>query len=290
MTSPDKRETSAAEGPARASLGGVVGVLVCEVLEEEMAYLLSLHTELTNLFVVESDDSAHLRELLQQFGRRAQELQDAAGFVPTGDIDVLVRVLRVALHMDKGDLRQAVRDGAEDLARHSDVLALGYGMCGNVLEKPEELLADLDVPLVLPRNDDGSIIDDCVCLVLGGTGEYLEQVYKEAGTWFLTPGWLRHWETLLVKELHAQDIPTVKWIFDRTGYKRALMVDTGVSDKTAFTAESRRFADIFNFRLEETAGSLRILDRQLEEAKGYLGGRSRRPAGDSGQAHGPGPS
>lgn len=249
---------------------GTIGLLMCEVLEEEMAHLLSRYLAITRISVVASKFSESFQDYVAESGGRIQLLHHLHDFEPSGGVDVVVSVLEVALHMVKENLQEGVRKGAAALAQHVDVLMLGYGMCGNVLADPEEVLGDIGVPIVVPRNDDGSIIDDCVCLVLGGTDAYLEQVYKEAGTWFLTPGWLRHWETLLVKELGAKDIPTVKWIFDRTGYKRALMVETGVGDPEDFRVESERFAEIFGFYVDRTPGSLRILERQLGEAVSAL--------------------
>jgi hypothetical protein len=245
---------------------GTIGLLMCEVLEEEMAHLLSRNSAVSRISVVASEFSESFRDFVAGSGGRFEVLDNIDDFQPSGGVDVLVSVLEVALHMVKENLREGVRSAAMALAQHADVLMLGYGMCGNVLEDPERVLSGIGLPVIVPRNDDGSIIDDCVCLVLGGTECYLDQVRKEAGTWFLTPGWLRHWETLLVKELGAKDIPTVKWIFDRTGYKRALMVETGVGDSEDFLLESEKFAGLFEFYLETTAGSLKILERELEEA------------------------
>ncbi|MCZ7665416.1 MAG: DUF1638 domain-containing protein [Thermoleophilia bacterium] len=247
-------------------MAGVIGLLTCEVLEEEVAYLLCRETAVSRIAVLASEYSESFRDFVAAYGGRVQVLETLDGFEPSDGLDVVVRVLKVALHMVKENLQAGVRDAAIELAEKVDVLMLGYGMCGNVLEDPEGLLTEVEVPIIVPRNDDGSIIDDCVCLVLGGTEAYLKQVYKEAGTWFLTPGWLRHWETLLVKELGAKDIPTVKWIFDRTGYKRALMVETGVGEPETYRLESEKFAQTFEFYLEGVEGSLYILQRELEDA------------------------
>lgn len=251
-------------------VSGVIGLLVCQVLEEEVAYLLARDEDVTRIALHDSEYTEHFGRLLAQRGKPPELLASLDDFEASGGFDVVVDVLQVALHMDKQDLQSGVYDAARDLAGVADVLTLGYGMCGNVLDKPELLLADLGRPVVVPRNDDGSIIDDCVCLVLGGTERYLDHVRAEAGTWFLTPGWLRHWETLLVKELHARDVATVKWIFDRTGYKRALMIETGVTGRDPYQAESERFAALFDFYLDTATGSLHILERELEEAKRML--------------------
>jgi hypothetical protein len=249
---------------------GVIGLLVCQVLEEEVAYVIARDDEVSRVILRQSECTEHFARVLAKWGKPVEFESTLESFRPSGGLDVVVDILRVALHMDKQELRDGVHDSAKELARIADVVMLGYGMCGNVLDKPELLLADLGRPIVVPRNDDGSIIDDCVCLILGGTERYLDHVKTEAGTWFLTPGWLRHWETLLVKELHAKDVATVKWIFDRTGYRRALMIDSGIADRESYEAESGHFASLFDFYLEVAPGSLHILEREMKEAKHTL--------------------
>jgi hypothetical protein len=256
----------------------VIGLLTCEVLENEMAHMLSHDPDIGRVTFVESDPAtdsiASLNELL---GNRLRRIKDVAEFLPDPALsfEVLAVMLRVGLHMDKTTLREGVTGQARILSEKSDILVLGYGLCGNVLLDIEKQLADLHCPIVMPQNQDGSTIDDCVCLVLGGTEKYLEQVHREAGTWFVTPGWLKHWETLLVKELHCPDIATVKWVFKKADYKRVLMVDTGIGERETLRAETEKFADVFGFYVEETKGTLNILERAFEQAKGLLNERER---------------
>jgi len=72
---------------------------------------------------------------------------------------------------------------------------------------------------------------------------------------------------LLVKELHCPDIPTVKWIFDRTGYKRCLMVNTGIADYEKYRAETENFAKTFDFYIEEAEGTLDLIKNSFDRAK-----------------------
>lgn len=247
---------------------GVIGVITCQVLEEELAYLFLHDSEIKKVSIVRSDYSDGMEEGL----RRCQEwsiLNDYSEFKPqvgTG-IELLVEVLHVGLHMRKQELLEGVANKLMTMQEHCDVILLGYGLCGNALEKLEESVTDLQIPVIMPTNSDGSRIDDCVCLVLGGTRYYLEEVRKVAGTWFTTPGWLKHWETLLLKELGAPDVKTAKWIFDKAGYQRVLMVNTHIADDTKFRQEALAFSKIFNFRLEERDGSLDILKQALQQAK-----------------------
>ena len=185
-------------------------------------------------------------------------------------LEILATVLRVALHMDKQVLKDEVVEQGTKLAGKSDVLLLGYGLCGNTLLDVEKQMPRVQCPIIMPEHADGSKIDDCVCMVLGGTDKYLDHVYKEAGTWFVTPGWLKHWDTLLVKELHCPDIPTVKDIFDRTGYKRCLMVNTGIADLNKYRASTEHFAKTFDFYIEEAEGTLALIRDSFDRAKKAL--------------------
>ena len=53
------------------------------------------------------------------------------------------------------------------MGRHVDAIVLGYGLCGNALQKPEELLVDAGVPIFIPMDQDHPV-DDCVGLIIGG--------------------------------------------------------------------------------------------------------------------------
>lgn len=248
----------------------VIGVLICEVLEDEMLHLIANDPEFKKITFIETDPGADLiAGLDQKTGDRLTVIKDIKDFQPDPEapLELLAIVLRVALHMDKELLQEGVVDQATILAEKSDALLLGYGLCGNVLLDIEKQMTHVRCPIVMPEHADGSKIDDCVCMVLGGSDKYLDHVYKEAGTWFVTPGWLKHWETLLVKELHCPDIPTVKWIFDRTGYKRCLMVNTGIADYEKYRAETEHFAKIFNFYIEEAEGTLDLLKDSFDRAK-----------------------
>jgi hypothetical protein len=257
----------------------VIGLLTCEVLENEMVHILSHDPAIKKVTFIEGDPSKDsIAALHKLMGDRLATVKNAADFLPDPALsfEVLASTLRVGLHMDKSLLREGVTEHARILAEKSDALVLGYGLCGNVLLDIEKLLTGLPCPIVMPQNQDGSTIDDCVCLVLGGTEKYMDHVRREAGTWFVTPGWLKHWETLLVKELHCRDISMVKWIFKKADYKRALMVDTGIGDHETLRTETEKFAAAFEFYIEEAKGTLYILERAFDRAKSLLNKKGRR--------------
>lgn len=249
-------------------MAGTVGILMCQVLEEEISHLLLKDPEIKKISVVRSEFSSGVEECLQNKGKLSV-LSGIDDFQPeTGEgLEVLLDAQHVGLHMDKKLLQDSVLSKVRIMEKHCGVVLLGYGLCGNSLDKLDELLKDISIPVLMPTNDDGSTIDDCVCLVLGGTKYYMEEVRKMTGTWFSTPGWYKYWETLLLKELGAPDIKTVKWIFDKVGYKRVLTINTHISDEEKLQRDSNDFAQKFDFCSEQREGSLELILRALQKAK-----------------------
>ena len=249
-------------------MAGTVGILTCQVLEEEISHLLMQDTEIKKISVVRSEFSSGVEECLQNKGKLSV-LSEIDDFQPeTGEgLEVLLDAQNVGLHMDKKLLQDSVLSKVRTMEKYCGVVLLGYGLCGNSLEKLDEMLKDISIPVLRPTNDDGSIIDDCVCLVLGGTKYYMDEVRKMAGTWFSTPGWYKHWETLLLKELGAPDIKTAKWIFDKVGYKRVLTINTHSSDEEKLQRDANDFARKFDFFSEQREGSLELLLQALQKAK-----------------------
>ena len=50
------------------------------------------------------------------------------------------------------------------------------------------------------------------------------------------------------------------------GYKRALLIDTGVGDRRRLRARAQEIADRFNWRVETVEGSLARLEETLRKA------------------------
>src|SRR5512140_886622 len=86
--------------------------------------------------------------------------------------------LDVALHVYPSKMKEAIREQIQLLREGVDAVFLGYGFCQSL----KGIESEFDIPVVLPQ------VDDCIALLL--TPErYAVERSKEAGTWFMTPGW-----------------------------------------------------------------------------------------------------
>ncbi len=245
----------------------VVGVITCEILELEFAYLLSGDPDVAGVTVVEDATAFGFIEALESMGRfKPRTIPMLRGFSPafTGRLEILARVLELALHNRRRLLQEGLGKAVKEMAQYVDGIVLGYGLCGNALEKPEELFADIGVPIFIPMDEDHPV-DDCVGLFIGGREYYYGEQCKEAGTFFMIPGWTRHWRRLFEKEFGRLDPQMAKRIF--SSYKRSLLIPTPVASEETMRQNIEEFNELLGFRTEVRKGTLDILYRAWESAK-----------------------
>ncbi len=257
-------------GVGEGRLMAVLGVLTCEVLELEFAHLLSIDGDIGRLTVLDDGRSARFLSALE--GPRdgdvrrisaLEEFSPDAGSQP----EVLIRVLELGLHVWPKKLREALVEAAREMSQYVDALLLGYGLCGNALESPRELLSDVDVPVFLPMDQDHPV-DDCVGLLIGGRERYYAEQCKVAGTFFITPGWAYHWRRMFEREMGGMSVDLAKRLFEH--YERTLLISNPVTSDQEMRESIREFVDMFGFRIDTCTGTMDILKRTWEEAKGSL--------------------
>jgi hypothetical protein len=245
----------------------VIGIITCEILELEFAYLVSMDPDVAGITVVENATSAGFIKALESIGRfEPRTIPVLRGFSPVfnGNMEILVRVLELALHDRKKLLQDGLGKAVKEMAQYVDGIVLGYGLCGNALQNPEELFADAGVPVFIPMDEDHPV-DDCVGLVIGGREYYYGEQCKEAGTFFMIPGWTKHWRRLFEKEYGNLDPKMAKRIF--SGYKRSLLIPTGISSEEVMRENIEEFNALFGFRTEVRDGTMDILRNAWESAK-----------------------
>lgn len=184
-----------------------------------------------------------------------------------------VTYLEAALHITPERMRDELVERVNSLEGQVDAVFLGYGYCQS-LKGIEELVR---VPTVLPPHD------DCIIFLLGPE-RYREEIDREVGTWFMSPGWAEVSAHMVIKELkldratrYGRDpMEMAKRLF--THYRRGLLFNTGLAeeDLAPYREKAREFCR--DFGLEFTEGSdarSTILAEEIQRAK-----RLAAPSGD----------
>ena len=248
----------------------VLGILTCEILELEFAYLLNTDKDITRITVLENSRSARMLEALESTGSvNPNRISALESFAPDPEnrLEVLVNVLELGLHNRKKLLQEGLVEAACEMGPRADALLLGYGLCGNALEKPDELLSDAGVPIFIPMDEDHPV-DDCVGLVIGGRQAYYAEQCKVAGTFFMIPGWTCHWRRMFEKELGNLSVDMARRLFK--DYERSLLISTPIMSEETMQQNSNEFNTRFGMREEIRQGTLDILINSWNSAKTFL--------------------
>ncbi|WP_094606161.1 hypothetical protein SPSIL_039980 [Sporomusa silvacetica DSM 10669] len=182
------------------------------------------------------------------------ELQQA---IKNTKVDYPVLYIESGLHNKPECLRQRIQQEIDRLDNVSVILLL-FGYCGHGLSGIKSDKAKLVIPKV----------DDCIPLLLGSC-DAKKRISQEVGTYFLTKGWLDGEKNLLnefdycVKRYgYSRALQIMKVMLN--GYKRLMIIDTGVYPIDAITPKTECFARKLGLKHEVTDGSLRIITKLLQ--------------------------
>ena len=252
----------------------ILGILTCEILELEFAQLLITDKDIDRITVLENSRSVRmLDELEPAETQNLNRITDFKFFAPDPEnrLEVLVQVLELGLHNRKKLLQEGLVEAAHAMGSRVDALLLGYGLCGNALEKPQELLGEAGVPLFIPLDEDHPV-DDCIGLLIGGRNRYYAEQCQVAGTFFMIPGWTTHWKRMFELECGNLSLEMAKRLFK--DYERSLLISTPIMSLEEMKQNSRAFNELFDLRTEVCKGTLDILHKTWDAAKKFLNSTS----------------
>jgi hypothetical protein len=248
----------------------LLGIIMCQSLELEFANILANDPDVSTVYVLKDKHSIGFSEAVEASRRGLTKSKDYIGkvFPPEEEFNVVVQCMRVGLHSVIAHLREGVKGAAMEMGPFVDAILLGYGLCGNALGNPRELLANLHVPLFIPMDEDHPV-DDCVGLLIGGRENYYEEQCKCAGTMFWTPGFARHWKEIFREgESRGYEPDMLKRLM--RDYERVLLIPSPVMEEEELMKSAEEFAERFGLRTETGSGSLEILQRTWLQVKEYF--------------------
>jgi hypothetical protein len=180
-----------------------------------------------------------------------------------------IEILEWGLHVHPPKLLNQLVERIRAIENQVTSVVLAFGRC-QILDKLPE---DFKIPVLYPPGE------NCIGVLLGQE-RYLEELYREAGTWFLTPGWAELGMSFIFNEIQCSGL-TKQGIDPMTvarrmleGYKRLLLIDTGVGDTVLQQEQAQKIADIFGWRVGAARGSMTALETVLQKALDL----SRKPA------------
>ena len=109
---------------------------------------------------------------------------EIAHFAANADHIVRIVPMEQGLHNEPNKLRQRVQSALDEIENETDAetIVLGYGICS----RGTQGVRTDRCQLVIPR------AHDCITLLLGDRKRYAEYVTRHPGTYWYSPGWIKH--------------------------------------------------------------------------------------------------
>lgn len=165
-----------------------------------------------------------------------------------------IEILPWGLHIEPDRLLQEITRQIRAVEKEHRAIMLGYGRCQTL----DRLGDNFKIPVYYPEGE------DCIGVLLG-QDRYGKELMKNAGTWFLTPGWARLGMDFIFRELQVQSMAQ-RGIEPREAARRALkdfnrtlLIKTGCGDLNRQRVQARAIAEQFGWRVDEASGSLKAL-------------------------------
>lgn len=241
---------------------GILCIIACPMLEDELIYSLSNDTDDKTVYVLDTPYNGSLKRKMDGAGIGYEIMSEWDFMNANSDIDrdcfnIVIRMMSLGLHAEPKDLMSKIQDDMVMLQGRVDAVGLYYGMCGNYgwdIEKWAD--ENLDYPARMFKDCNGRVCDDCVGVAVGGLSGYQRLIREFTGVMLFTPAVATNWEDFL----SASDMmrgytgagdpkANIKQILDICGYTSVVQIDTGLEDRKEFDDATKEFADYMGFRI-----------------------------------------
>ncbi|WNY28447.1 hypothetical protein MmiEs2_06330 [Methanimicrococcus stummii] len=237
----------------------VMGILACKMLQDEIVYLIQKDSDISDVVVIENGEHEEFIQKLNALEisyRLVQKVEDLPNSEKdSGDNGVLTLViwqLDLGLHETPKLLKERVYENIPIMMPKVNSIFLFYGLCGNVLADVETDFKSDSCPVIILRDRDGVIIDDCIGGALGGREAYAKVLksFNGVGTFILTPMYASYAATNLFGFGQAaagfsdeQMYKLNKFMFETSGYKQVADLETGLHYTPNVKENIQSFAD-----------------------------------------------
>ena len=250
---------------------GVLGLIMCPMLEDELLYALSRDSDVGRVVLLENEYCGSIRRKMESRGIRFEtvpEWEFDNGMVEFDrDIfNVVIKANDLALHAEPADLRAHLTQQVIDMQPNADVIGMYYGICGNHGWDISSWAKEQGYkPVFVFRGDDGEVCDDCVAVAIGGASNYRRFIKRYTGIFFLTPAIAANWkdfimagdtakglanvpdETLEELGIHGQE-DFMRWLFEVGHYEFVLKMNTGLNPELDFDAKAEEIGKALNLK------------------------------------------
>ncbi|MDR0767194.1 MAG: DUF1638 domain-containing protein [Methanosarcinales archaeon] len=248
----------------------VMGILACKMLQDEIVYLIQRDSDISDVVVIENGEHKEFIQKLNSLGisYRLAQIEDLPDLnrdspVSNDSLTLIVWQLDLGLHETPKILQKRVYECIPIFTPKTDLIFLFYGLCGNVLGNVEQDFKNEFCPVVILRDKDGIVIDDCIGGALGGRAEYAKVLksFNGVGTFIMTPMYASYsaegffgFGQAASGFTDQQMYELNKYMFEASGYKQVACLETGLHYTPNVEKNIQDFADKYKLNVIQLNG------------------------------------
>ncbi|MCW3133464.1 MAG: DUF1638 domain-containing protein [Methanophagales archaeon] len=274
-----------------------IGIITCEILRREIKEIIE-RTGVNKVFFVLHETS---NPAINALGRRVNKrfwselaadeikikektIEQIEKEIREYDIrdSVIIKVMELRMHDSPDKLLAEVKEGIKKMSAIVNFVLLGYGLCGSTASEMERVIKEADVPVAIPRDKGGEILNNCIEIALGRE-RVQELLREEIGTFFMTPAGasiIKEPQVILESTIGiiagrmnrsaAVDTPRIIKLM-RNHYRRVVKICYSEADEKEreYSKTVENFAKEFELEIKSVRGSSKIMLEALEKGKQF---------------------
>lgn len=273
-----------------------IGILTCEILRTEIKAVIE-NTGIDTVFLVQPETINPVigvlnKEVTERF---LGDLADTGVTIKEKTLEriikeirelkitdsLIIKVTELRLHDYPDKLLAAIDEELKKLSSVADLVVLGYGLCGNSAQEVERVIRGANVPVVIPRDEEGQILNNCIEIAIGKS-KVQSLLREERGTFFMSPAGaaiIEEPQVILESAINitagrmnrnaASDTPKIVKILTNH-YKRVVKICYSEADEkdVAFAKTVANFARKFGLEIKQVQGSSKVMLNALRKDSG----------------------
>ena len=247
---------------------GVLGIILCPMLDDNFVYSVSKDPEEKNIFIVDDEHSSSIKRKLDNRGipYTLVTWNDVLGRIfepPKGKFNILIHTIDLGLHSKPDVLKEKVEGLAIDMQPFVDAIAFYLGTCGNFeWDIPKWCREKGFKPSLMFTDENGCLCHDCVGANISGGPRYAELQKAYTGHFYLFPAMANNFDefiradqadTAAIEECLTDEMREMlgiekgpdgylRWLLAQGDYKYLLTIDTGIGERDVFEKDTQSVA------------------------------------------------
>ena len=239
---------------------GVLGLIVCPMVDDNLVYSLAKDPEEKNIVIVDNENTRSIKAKLGDAGVPYtlvpwEDIVSRRYEVDRDYYSILIYMISLGLHSVPDKLKSTVEELTEDMQPFVDGIGFYLGTCGNFNWNIPQWCEERRMkPSAMFCDKNGELCHDCVGVNIAGGPKYTEMQKKYTGHLYIFPAMATNYdefmdadqadarkteESLTDEMREALGIEPgrdgyMRWLFTLGGYEYILKLDTGLGNREEF--------------------------------------------------------